>query len=209
MLEAALAASAQAVADAIIANRYRVVALDMDQTLLKMHSHGCLRRQDLPKYIASVSNDAVALVLKLHASGAVRLAVATHSDEAEYGWTRDAITGVPTAHETHCIGEGLAREVEFLAPIALIPSKQPMPRFFTEPLCGLDPTLMQYTSRPMTVMQLLPNLRIVQHYQYGNAVHVVHTQCKVLYVSNYLNPSFGPFSQVCCSITGVFTLLVH
>ena len=30
------------------------------------------------------------------------------------------------------------------------------------------------------------------------------TQCKVLYVGNYLNPSFGPFSQVCCSITGFF-----
>ena len=32
-------------------------------------------------------------------------------------------------------------------------------------------------------------------------------QCKVLYVGNYLNPSFGPFSQVCCSITGFFYVL--
>ena len=35
------------------------------------------------------------------------------------------------------------------------------------------------------------------------------TQCKLLYVGNYLNPSFGPFSPVGCSIRDVFTLLVH
>ena len=35
------------------------------------------------------------------------------------------------------------------------------------------------------------------------------TQCKLLYVSNYLNPSLGSFSQVCCSMTGFFTPLVH
>ena len=34
-------------------------------------------------------------------------------------------------------------------------------------------------------------------------------RCKLLYVGNYLNPSFGPFSQVCCPITGFLTLLVH
>ena len=40
-------------------------------------------------------------------------------------------------------------------------------------------------------------------------MHVVHTQCKVLYVSNYPNPSFSPFVEVCCSIIGGFKLLVH
>ena len=40
-------------------------------------------------------------------------------------------------------------------------------------------------------------------------VRTVRMQCKVLYVSNFLNPSFGPFSRVCCSITGFFMLLVH
>ena len=34
-------------------------------------------------------------------------------------------------------------------------------------------------------------------------------QCKVLYVSKHSNPSFGPFPQVCCSITGFSTLLLH
>ena len=32
---------------------------------------------------------------------------------------------------------------------------------------------------------------------------------KVLYVRNYPNPSFGPFVEVCCSIIGVFKLLMH
>ena len=38
----------------------------------------------------------------------------------------------------------------------------------------------------------------------GNVVHAVRTQCKVWYVSDYLNPSFGVFLQVCCFITGFF-----
>ena len=29
----------------------------------------------------------------------------------------------------------------------------------------------------------------------GNAMHAVRTQCKVLDVRKYSNPSFGPFSQ--------------
>ena len=35
------------------------------------------------------------------------------------------------------------------------------------------------------------------------------TQCKLLYVGNYLNPSFDLFSLVGCSITESFTLLVQ
>ena len=35
-------------------------------------------------------------------------------------------------------------------------------------------------------------------------MHTVHTLCKLLYAGNYLNPSYGPFSQVCCPITGFF-----
>ena len=37
-----------------------------------------------------------------------------------------------------------------------------------------------------------------------DAVHAVHMRSKLLYVGNYLNPSFGPFSPVCCSATGFF-----
>ena len=43
----------------------------------------------------------------------------------------------------------------------------------------------------------------------GNAVHTVRTQCEVLDVGKYLNPSFGPFSQVFGSIPGVFWLPKH
>ena len=46
-----------------------------------------------------------------------------------------------------------------------------------------------------------------EHEVIGNAVHAVRTQCKLLYVANDLNPSFGPFSQVCCS--GFFRLLAQ
>ena len=45
--------------------------------------------------------------------------------------------------------------------------------------------------------------------QCARSAHAVRTQCKVLYVSNYLNPSFGPFAEVCCSIVGFFKLLMH
>ena len=41
------------------------------------------------------------------------------------------------------------------------------------------------------------------------ALPAVRLQCKVLYVGKYSNPSFGPFPQVCCSITGFSKLLVH
>ena len=38
----------------------------------------------------------------------------------------------------------------------------------------------------------------------GNAMHAVRTQCEVLDVDKYLNPSFGPFSQVFGSVPGFF-----
>ena len=39
--------------------------------------------------------------------------------------------------------------------------------------------------------------------------HIEPTQCKVLYVGNYLNPSFGPFVEVCCSTIGFFKFLMQ
>ena len=32
-------------------------------------------------------------------------------------------------------------------------------------------------------------------HNHGNAVHAVRTQCKVLYVGKYSNPSFGPLRE--------------
>ena len=43
----------------------------------------------------------------------------------------------------------------------------------------------------------------------GNAMHAVRTQCEVLDVGKYLNPSFGPFSQVFGSVPGFFWLPKH
>ena len=43
----------------------------------------------------------------------------------------------------------------------------------------------------------------------GNAMHAVRTQCKVLDVGKYSNPSFGPFSQVFGSVPGFFWLPKH
>ena len=45
--------------------------------------------------------------------------------------------------------------------------------------------------------------------QCARSAQAVRTQCKVLYVGNYPNPSFGPFMEVCCSIVGFFKLLMH
>ena len=40
-------------------------------------------------------------------------------------------------------------------------------------------------------------------------MHAVRTQCKVLDVGKYSNPSFGPFSQVFGSVPGFFWLPKH
>ena len=43
----------------------------------------------------------------------------------------------------------------------------------------------------------------------GNPMHVVRTQCEVLDVGKYSNPSFGLFSQVFGSVQGFFWLPKH
>ena len=50
---------------------------------------------------------------------------------------------------------------------------------------------------------------MTDEYVIGNAMHTVRTQCKVLDVGKYSNPSFGPFSQVFGSVPGFFWLLKH
>eukprot|EP00755_Sulcionema_specki_P028550 Sspe_Gene.90150::Locus_61762_Transcript_1_1_Confidence_1.000_Length_998::g.90150::m.90150 len=57
----------------------RVVAFDMDQTMVRCHSRGCLRKEEFDEYAASVSEDFVKVVPAL-ASAGFKLAVATHSD---------------------------------------------------------------------------------------------------------------------------------
>ena len=43
----------------------------------------------------------------------------------------------------------------------------------------------------------------------GECQRAGRAQGKVLYVRSYPNPSFGPVVEVCCSIIGVFKLLMH
>ena len=45
---------------------------------------------------------------------------------------------------------------------------------------------------------------LVEIFMNGNAMHAVRTQCEVLDIGKYSNPSFGPFSQVFGSVPGFF-----
>jgi hypothetical protein len=78
----------------------KVVAFDMDQTAVSMHSRGRLRRGDpLDDFLGKVSNDFRNLVPLLHEHG-FGLSIATHSDEAEFGGL--------IKPETHILGSELA-----------------------------------------------------------------------------------------------------
>lgn len=61
----------------------KVVIFDMDLTIVNQHSRGRLQRQDLEAFLAKTLPDFVKLVPELHKQG-FQLAIATHSDEAEY-----------------------------------------------------------------------------------------------------------------------------
>ena len=64
------------------------------------------------------------------------------------------------------------------------------------------------TTYPTMVLEVL-RAKGMPCTQCARSAHAVRTQCKVLYVGNYPNPSFGPFAEVCCSIVGFFKLLMH
>jgi LmbE family N-acetylglucosaminyl deacetylase len=73
-------------AEALARLGVRVVAFDMDQTAVAMHSRGCLPRDPraLGEYLDRATPDFVDLVPLLRRSG-IGVCIATHSDEAEYG----------------------------------------------------------------------------------------------------------------------------
>ena len=50
---------------------------------------------------------------------------------------------------------------------------------------------------------------VISRHNQGNAMHTVRTQCEVLDVGKYSNPSFGPLSQVFGSVPGFFWLPKH
>jgi hypothetical protein len=79
----------------------RVCVFDMDQTAVAAHSHGRLERgAPLEDYLSRVTPDFQALVPLLHRHQ-IHLAIATHSDELEYG---DKVQPV-----THILGRELAQ----------------------------------------------------------------------------------------------------
>jgi hypothetical protein len=79
----------------------QVVAFDMDQTAVAVHSRGQLRRDQLHNYLDKAVTPFLRVVPALHAAGYC-LAMATHSDEAEF----DATKGITP--ETHILGHELA-----------------------------------------------------------------------------------------------------
>jgi len=84
----------------------KAVAFDMDQCLVAQHSLGKLRRGAAHEaYKANATPDFVATVHKLADDG-IKLAVATHSDEIEYGTSH-----LETHSTTHIMGQELAESV--------------------------------------------------------------------------------------------------
>ena len=61
----------------------------------------------------------------------------------------------------------------------------------------------------MTKIWLRSQIAATESSIMGNAVHAVCTQCEVLDVGKYSNPSFGPFSQVFGCVPGFFWLPKH
>lgn len=109
----------------------RVCVFDMDLTAVAAHSHGCLLRRDLEEYLNKATPCFRAIVPQLHASG-IGLAIATHSDDAEYA-------GGHVHPETHILGTELARalvEYHFTTDVAnafFIIAYNPRVRGVTDP----------------------------------------------------------------------------
>lgn len=86
----------------------RLVVFDMDQTAVAMHSRGQLRRTDLRDYLEHATPDFRQLVPALHQNGFF-LAIATHSDAAEFSENKLDQNGCLVQPETHILGEELVR----------------------------------------------------------------------------------------------------
>jgi hypothetical protein len=82
----------------------RLVVFDMDQTAVAAHSRGCLERAELSTFLNHATADFKSLVPRLFAAGYC-MAIATHSDVAEYGVKNEGFV----QPETHILGEELAR----------------------------------------------------------------------------------------------------
>jgi hypothetical protein len=83
----------------------RLVVFDMDQTAVAAHSRGRLERSEpeFSTFLNHATDDFVSLIPRLFAAN-ISMAIATHSDAAEYG-----VIDVEVQLETHILGEELAR----------------------------------------------------------------------------------------------------
>lgn len=89
------------------AHSIHVVVFDMDQTAVATHSRGRLQRASLDTFLNQITPDFQRLVPHLHENG-FHLAIATHSDEAEFKKGRQAALIDPT---THILGKELVMSV--------------------------------------------------------------------------------------------------
>lgn len=81
-------------------NGIKLVVFDMDLTAVRQHSRGKLSRSALEEYLSHATPAFLALVPRLYDHG-FHLAIATHSDEAEFD-------GIDVQRETHILGTELA-----------------------------------------------------------------------------------------------------
>jgi len=86
----------------LLGNGIKVAVFDMDQTAIVAHSRGQLLRSSVAEYLAKASKDFLDLVPQLHKHG-IQLAIATHSDSAEYGYF--------VRPKTHILGHELAKHM--------------------------------------------------------------------------------------------------
>ena len=85
-------------------NKITTVVFDMDQTAVAMHSRGSLARKDVPLFAGKATDGFLRLVPALHAAK-IHLAIATHSDQAEYE-TGNHVHEIDRS--THILGQELA-----------------------------------------------------------------------------------------------------
>lgn len=89
-------------------HRIRVVVFDMDQTAIAAHSRGTLLRSNVKQFASKATSAFLQLVAALYDDGSFQLAIATHSDEAQFKTGRHVNEINPS---THIMGFELATQM--------------------------------------------------------------------------------------------------
>jgi hypothetical protein len=88
-------------------HKIRVVVFDMDQTAIAAHSRGTLLRSNFKEFTSRATPAFLQLVMALYNEGSFQIAIATHSDEAEFQNGRHVEEVHPL---THIMGFELATQ---------------------------------------------------------------------------------------------------